>query len=168
MTNTVLADNYAKVTGIDINQETLDIAAAKPFPPGRVSLEVADVQRLGERYRGYTGAFAGFWWSHLRLSERRPFLDTLHGPLAPGAVVVFLDNAYVEGSSTPIAYADAEGNTFQRRKLADGSQHDVLKNFPTEAQLRADLCDCGTDVEYTALDYYWLLKYTAITGISPR
>jgi hypothetical protein len=35
----------------------------------------------------------------------------------------------------------------------------VLKNFPSEAELRAETSGCGTAVEYTALDYYWVFKY---------
>lgn len=154
-----IAPAARKVTGTDVNPEALAIARTKDFPAGRVSLEIADAHRLYERHSEYTGAFAGFWWSHLTRAERRAFLDTLHRSLSPGAIVVMLDNAYVEGSSTPIAYVDAEGNSFQRRKLSDGSQHDVLKNFPTEAELREDLAARGTAVEYTQLDYYWLFKY---------
>jgi len=44
-----------------------------------------------------------------------------------------MDNRYVDGSSTPISERDADGNTYQRRRLADGSDNRVLKNFPTEA-----------------------------------
>ena len=79
--------------------------------------------------------------------------------LSPGAIVVALDNRYVEGSSTPISHTDADGNSYQRRRLADGSEHTVLKNFPDEAELVAEIAACGTSVEYTALEYYWLLKY---------
>ncbi|MGZ8268185.1 MAG: class I SAM-dependent methyltransferase [Burkholderiales bacterium] len=147
------------VTAIDINSETLAIARAKAFPPGRVEFEEADVHRLPVRPSRFTGAFAGFWWSHLRRAERRPFIETLHRALAPGAVVVALDNLYVEGSSTPISHVDAEGDSFQQRRLDDGSQHTVLKNFPSEAELLADIDGVGIAPEYTALDYYWVFKY---------
>ena len=93
--------------------------------------------------------------------DRRAFIATLHAALAPGAVVVALDNRYVEGSSTPISHTDVDGNSYQRRRLADGSEHTVLKNFPDEAELIAEISDYGTAVEYTALEYYWLLKYEA-------
>jgi hypothetical protein len=35
----------------------------------------------------------------------------------------------------------------------------VLKNFPTEAQLRADLGPYARALRYRALDYYWLAEY---------
>jgi demethylmenaquinone methyltransferase/2-methoxy-6-polyprenyl-1,4-benzoquinol methylase len=72
---------------------------------------------------------------------------------------VALDNLYVSGSSTPIHHTDAEGNAFQQRRLGDGSLHLVLKNFPTEDELLADIQGLAEAAEYTALDYYWLLKY---------
>src|SRR6266513_3087733 len=132
------------VTAIDINPETLAIARSRAFPPNRVKFDVADVHCLPPHYRRFTGAFAGFWWSHMRRADRPAFLDTLHRALAPGAVVVALDNRYVEGSSTAISHVDAEGNSFQCRRLDDGSEHTVLKNFPTETELRAELRGRGT------------------------
>jgi hypothetical protein len=93
------------------------------------------------------------------VAERRAFLSSLDRRLLAGARVVLLDNLYVEGSSTPIERRDAEGNTYQRRRLNDGSEHVVLKNFPAEAELRADVAAFGRNVAYTALRYYWLLSY---------
>jgi demethylmenaquinone methyltransferase/2-methoxy-6-polyprenyl-1,4-benzoquinol methylase len=147
------------VTATDINPETLAIAQSKDFPSARVRLEIADVYRLPPHYTDFTGAFAGFWWSHLRRTERRNFVESLHRALSPGAVVVALDNLYVQGSSTPVSHLDADGNSFQRRRLADGSEHMVLKNFPTEAELIAEISGNSTAIEYIALEYYWVLKY---------
>jgi len=155
----LIAPVARNVSAIDINPETLAIARSKDFPSDRVSLEVADVYDLPPRYNAFTGAFAGFWWSHVPRAERRRFVETLHQALSSGAVVVALDNRYIEGSSTPISHVDADGNSFQRRRLADGSEHVVLKNFPAESELMAEISDCATAVEYTTLDYYWVLKY---------
>jgi ubiquinone/menaquinone biosynthesis C-methylase UbiE len=154
-----IAPAASRVTALDINDETLAIAREKPLPPHRVRFETADVHALFPHYQDYTGAFAGFWWSHLKRGERCDFFKTLHRALAPGAVVVLLDNLYVEGSSTPISHRDAEGNTYQKRSLANGSTHVVLKNFPTEAELIADVGDCGASAQYTAFEYYWVFKY---------
>jgi SAM-dependent methyltransferase len=155
----IIAPSALGVVGIDINSETLEIARSKRYPPGRVTFEAADVKDALAKHRGFDAAFAGFWWSHIPRAERRAFVESLAAALAPGAVVVALDNLYVEGSSTPIAHADAEGNTFQKRRLDDGSEHLVLKNFPTESELRAELAGVASRVEYTALSYYWLLEF---------
>lgn len=154
-----IAGGARHITALDINPETLSIAREKPLPPGRVQFEVADVHALYPRYRGYSGAFAGFWWSHLKRGERRAFFDNLHRALAPGAMVVLLDNRYVEGSSTPISHSDAEGNTYQQRVLADGTRHVVLKNFPDASGLLADIGPSRTAAQYRELDYYWVVNY---------
>lgn len=153
-----IASVATKVTATDINPETLAVARAKALP-AHVAFAVADVHDLPPQYTGFTGAFAGFWWSHMLRGDRRGFMECLHRALVPGAVVVALENRYVEGSSTPISHVDEEGNSFQRRRLDDGSEHVVLKNFPSEAELRSDLSGIGSAVEYTALEYYWVLKY---------
>ena len=153
-----IAQRARGVTAIDINSETLAIARTKPLPPGRVTFAEIDVHQLDSERR-YTGAFAGFWWSHLRHDQRRGFVETLHRALHPGAAVVILDNLYVPGSSTPISHFDADGNSFQERRLRDGSKHTVLKNFPKEDALLADIRGVGVAAHYTTLEYYWVFKY---------
>jgi demethylmenaquinone methyltransferase/2-methoxy-6-polyprenyl-1,4-benzoquinol methylase len=88
------------------------------------------------------------------------FLAGLHRALVPGARVVFLDNLYVEGNSTPVCERDAEGNTYQMRSLADGSTHKVLKNFPTEGELREAMRGLAGELRHHAWKYYWALEYT--------
>ena len=154
-----IARRARSVTATDINAETLEIARTKSYADARVTFEQADAYHLPASGHRFTGAFAGFWWSHLEHSERRRFVERLHRSLAPGAIVVALDNLYVPGSSTPIHRVDAAGNTFQQRRLDDGTTHVVLKNFPTKDALLADIDGLGAAAEYTALDYYWLLAY---------
>jgi demethylmenaquinone methyltransferase/2-methoxy-6-polyprenyl-1,4-benzoquinol methylase len=79
--------------------------------------------------------------------------------VAPGAIVVFFDNRYVEGSSTPLSRRDAQGNTYQARKLDNGSAHEVLKNFPTERELVERASAHGLEAKVEWLEYYWLLTY---------
>jgi ubiquinone/menaquinone biosynthesis C-methylase UbiE len=157
-----IARTAVSVTAIDINEETLAIARSKTLPPGRVTFEQGDVKSLSARHSTYTGSFAGFWWSHMPSRERRHFVESLHRALTPGAIVVALDNRYVEGSSTPISHTDSDGNSYQLRALGDGTQHTVLKNFPTEAELRSDVHGRAKAVEYTALEYYWVFKYEVV------
>ncbi len=149
-----------RVVAVDMAEETMRIAAAKPLPPDRVRFETADAYALPASLGTFDAAFAGFWWSHVPRSRMGGFLGSLHRRLAPGARVVLLDNLYVEGSSTAIAGFDAEGNTFQVRRLADGSTVRVMKNFPSEAELRGDFAAHAADFEYLSLEYYWLASYT--------
>ena len=55
-----------------------------------------------------------------------------------------------------ISRKDDEGNTYQTRRLADGSSHEVLKNFPAAQELRSRLGRFGTAVEFSEYEYYWV------------
>jgi SAM-dependent methyltransferase len=155
----VLSRCAASVTAIDINEEVLEIARAKPLHRDRVQFQKADAYALPAFSQQFTGGLAGFWWSHIPKPRLRGFLAGLHPAFAAGAVIMFIDNTYVEGSSTPLSRTDADGNTYQTRKLDDGSTHEVLKNFPTENELRQALESLASDVRVEFLDYYWTLTY---------
>lgn len=154
-----LAPKVLEVVAVDLAEEAMAVARAKAYPPDRVRFEAADAYALPGALGTFGGAFAGFWWSHVPRGRIGEFLGTLHARLEPGSTVVLLDNRYVEGSSTPIAGFDADGNTFQVRRLADGSTVRVMKNFPSEEELRRDLAPRATALEYTVLEYYWLASY---------
>ena len=158
---TPLISRSAKsILATDINEEVLEIARQKTYPNQNPAFQIADAYTLANATGGFSAGFAGFWWSHIPKQRLAQFLDCFHSKLCPGASVVFLDNNYVEGSSTPIARRDNDGNTFQKRKLEDGAEFEVLKNFPTGTELCASVKERADDVEVIQFNYYWCLRYT--------
>jgi demethylmenaquinone methyltransferase/2-methoxy-6-polyprenyl-1,4-benzoquinol methylase len=152
-----IAARARQIHACDINDPVLEIAREKSFPRRNVHFFKGDAfapDGAGERC---DAAFAGFWWSHVRKAELARFLSGLAARLKPGALVAILENSYVEGSSTPISRTDAEGNTYQVRKLLSGETHEVLKNFPTTAELADIVRPFAAEAHVEDLRYYWLL-----------
>lgn len=147
----------------DLNPETLAVARGKALP-ACVELATVDAYTLAELgERRFDAAFAGCWWSHVPLQRLSAWIDMLHARLQPGALVVMLDNRFVATSSTPISRRDDAGNTYQQRTLDDGSTHEVLKNFPDEAALRALLAARARGLAWTLWEHYWAATWTTPT-----
>jgi demethylmenaquinone methyltransferase/2-methoxy-6-polyprenyl-1,4-benzoquinol methylase len=157
----VFAPVAAEVAALDVNQEVLDIARAKGYPPGRVEFMRADCYAPPDLGRRHDALFAAFWWSHVPLQRLEGFLAASAAAVAPRALIAFLDNRYVEGSSTPVARRDAQGNGYQLRTLDDGSRHEVLKNFPAESELIRRTVKHGWGANVELYEHYWLLSYWA-------
>ena len=155
-----LAPAAKSIVAFDASSEVLEIARSRVAAP-HVSFTTGDAYApSGERGR-FDAAFAGFWLSHVPTERLDEFLHGLHRVLAPGARVVFLDNRFVEGSSTPVSRQDHHGNTYQSRSLDDGTVHEVLKNFPTEHALREAVAGRASRVAYHRWQYFWALEYVA-------
>lgn len=132
---------------------------------GSVTSGVLDAYAVPES-PGYDCVVAGFFYSHVPLNARHRFIAGIAKAMAPGSRLVLFDNRYVEGSSTRISRRAPGGDTFQVRYLADGSCHEVLKNFPGPAELAAVLdAYCGS-VEIRESRYFWLAS--GILGGRPR
>jgi len=157
----LVARTAASIVAVDAAEEPMRIAMSKDYGERNVRFELSDAYALSAELGRFDGALAAFWWSHIPLSRIADFLASLHARLEPGARVVLMDNRYVDGSSTPISERDAEGNTYQLRRLADGSENRVLKNFPAEEALRTQLAPHAREFSYRALEFYWLVEYTA-------
>lgn len=153
-----LAPVAREVVAVDASAETLRIAKARVVAE-HVQFVLGDAYRLPLAPLRFEGAFAGFWFSHVPRARVGEFLHGLHRALVPGAKVVLLDNRFVQGGSTPIAEQDREGNTYQLRGLEDGSTHRVLKNFPSELQLRQAVAGAATEVHFHQWSYFWALEY---------
>ena len=145
-----IAHSAASIVAIDANPETLAVAAEKSWPGGRVHFRIADAYSLPAELGMFDAVFAGFWWSHVAVRDRPRFLRALDQRLLPRAKVVLLDNLFAQGSSTPVAHRDDEGNTYQQRRLDDGTEHVVLKNFPSGSELAADVAAYGRDARYVS------------------
>jgi SAM-dependent methyltransferase len=150
--------NSPTVVATDLNDETLQVARTRSYGPAEVSFRTADAYDLGVVPGSFDAIFAGFFWSHVLRADVQRFVRGLQNRLAPGGIVILADNRYVEGSNHPITRVGEHGDTYQTRRLADGREFEILKNFPTRAQFTADLVSVTPDVRWTDLDYFWLAE----------
>ena len=141
-------------------EEVLEIARSKKNA-AKVEFVRGSAYEIPDFGRRHDALFAGFWWSHVPLARMDGFLQTVRQAIAPGALIAFLDNRHVPGSSTAVSRRDAGGNTYQTRKLDDGSTHEVLKNFPAEGELIQRASRHGWGAHVDLFEHYWLLTYWA-------
>ncbi|GMQ96194.1 MAG: hypothetical protein BMS9Abin14_714 [Gammaproteobacteria bacterium] len=154
-----VAARAASVLATDVNEEVLELARRKAYPRDNVSIVRLDIYSPQELPRRFGAGLAAFWWSHVPRQSQGRFIEHFHRRLQPGAVVMLLDNRYVEGSSTPLTRTDEHGNTYQERTLDDGSRYEVLKNIPDESELANALGNTARKLEYVELDYFWYASY---------
>ena len=155
-----IAQAAKRVYAGDINESVLEIAREKPIPPGKATFFKADAVTLENVPPGCNAAFAGFWWSHVKKSDLAHFVANLAARIEPGSLVAVLDNQFAHWSSSPLTRTDAEGNTYQTRKLANGEEFEVLKNFPTPEELANAVRPVAREAHLEALTYYWLMVFT--------
>jgi demethylmenaquinone methyltransferase/2-methoxy-6-polyprenyl-1,4-benzoquinol methylase len=153
-----IAPAARRVVALDASDETLSIAKTRPGC-ATVDWMVGDAYDMSLGEQKFDAVFAGFWFSHIPLEKLPGYLSYLNRFLKPGARVIFLDNLYVQGNSTPLSDRDAAGNTYQTRPLADGSTHKVLKNYPTELELSDRVSSFSKQFAYTTWQYYWAFDY---------
>jgi len=151
--------NSKSVLATDYNQSVLDIAEERLGSWPHVRLQQADGFTLKGVEGDFDAGLAAFWWSHLTYADAQRFLATLHQYLQPGSEVWIADNRYVEGSSSPICRVDEGGNTYQLRRLSDGREFEVLKNFPDRERFQSWLGERGSDLTFMEMEYFWLAKY---------
>lgn len=155
----LIAQSARSILATDYNRQVIEIAMHKDYKKCKISFLESDAYSLSNTAGDFTGGFCGFWWSHIPKARIQEFLRIFHLKLQDDALVVMMDNKYVEGSSTKLSRTDSDGNTYQLRRLQDGSQHEVLKNFPTEEEIRTAIEGCSDNFFFIDLHYYWLVKY---------
>jgi len=144
------------VLATDGNAAMLKIAQAKPgLQQAAVKFQSCDAFRLPEGK--FDACVAGFWWSHVMRSGQTPFLEGVQKACGTGALLVLFDDCSIEGERVPTARTDLEGNTYQIRRLPDGSRHEVIKNYPTDSALRKKLTTYARDIRIVRNPHFWML-----------
>jgi SAM-dependent methyltransferase len=154
----VIGEVANSVLGTDINPSVIRVAQDRCKGLGAVRFQVADAYSLDGVPTGFTGALGIWWWSHMRRGSVRAFLRVLHAKLKPGSLVLFNDQLPYEAHERR---QDSEGNTLELRSLPDGRTFWVVKNFPTEAELRVALKDMAEGIRYIPRpeEKHWDLMY---------
>jgi ubiquinone/menaquinone biosynthesis C-methylase UbiE len=151
-----IAETAKSIIATDINDSVLEVAGSKSYININVTFKSQDLFSLNPE-RKYENLFGGFIWSHIKNQDLEDFISKINNIVKEKGTVVFIDNNYVEGSSTPITDEDEFGNTYQTRKLQDGSTHLVLKNFPLKEFILSKIK--GELINFINLKYYWIVIY---------
>jgi len=142
----VFARRARSILAIDGLPEPLEVARSKEYE-GEISFRVHDAYRLDDLDETFEVVLATHWLSHVPYGLMDEFLAAVVRRLEPGGVLVSLDL-----SDTPDfqdgAYTDDDGNRLNDRTLPDGNTYPVVKNFPTEAELRRHFAPHFADVSY--------------------
>jgi demethylmenaquinone methyltransferase/2-methoxy-6-polyprenyl-1,4-benzoquinol methylase len=155
----IIAQRAESIFATDYNSEVIEIAKNKNYKKCRVNFAIADAYSLSNISNEFSACFLGFWWSHIPKQKINSFVEGLHSHLVNCSKVLIIDNCYVEKSSTSISRIDENGNSFQTRKLKDGSEHEVLKNFPTDGEIISNLSLFSNEIKIKRMKYYWLAEY---------
>ncbi|MFX0034138.1 MAG: class I SAM-dependent methyltransferase [Candidatus Hermodarchaeota archaeon] len=147
------------ITAVDINDEVLQIAKNRGIPSNKVIFIQDDVYILNKIQGNFSAGFAGFWWSHIPKSKLKQFITLFHSKVQPNALIIFIDNRHVKRSSISISRMDIHGNTYQIRKLEDGREYEILKNFPTKKEIRDILENKVKNLKIQFLKYFWIVSY---------
>ncbi len=142
----------------DINKSVIKIAKSKKYSCP-VKFHETDIFNLSSINQTFNSGFAGFIWSHIAKQDLQSFVTHFLSKINKDGIVVFIDNLFVKNSSTPVESVDEYGNTYQKRRLENGSYHKVIKNFPTDSEIINLINPFGTNIDIKRLDYFWILQF---------
>lgn len=155
---TEAAASVAKaITATDCNSELLQIASKRSLGP-HVTFRYADAYTLPDFSDVFDAGMAMLWWSHVEKQRHREFLAHFTSRLRPGALVLMIDQIYVEAFSSPVSKQDEWGNLYTLRNLVNGSTYEIVKNYPSDEELRGAFAGVCEDVRVVRTGEFWTLS----------
>jgi demethylmenaquinone methyltransferase/2-methoxy-6-polyprenyl-1,4-benzoquinol methylase len=157
----VLAKRAGSVLAIDSSSTVLEIAGKKLERFSNIILKKADAYRLEDISGPFDVVFAADWWSHMPKASISSFLENLHKRLKKESHAIFIDMMIRKEFEDEIVYYDSDGNRVSLRTLPDGSEYEVVKNFPSKKDLLSNIEGTGDDISYLEFGTLkrWMITY---------
>jgi SAM-dependent methyltransferase len=145
------------ITATDSAAETLAIASKRRLGPN-VDLLVADAYDLPQFAPVFDVGMAHLWWSHVEKQRQQEFLSGFIGRLKRDALVLMIDQIYVEGICPQVSRYDECNNRYELRKLQSGAIYEIVKNYPTDEELRNSFAPFSEEIQILRLHHFWALS----------
>jgi len=157
----VLAETAESILATDASAAMLDLARMHGEDLDNVEYRVIDALALpddiGSGENKFTAVFMAGLWAHLTRKQQDDLLQSLKKRLGKDVLLVLFDDNYVEGESATIVRTDLLGNTHEFQLDADGTQHELVKNYPTDSALRKRVGVAGREIRVARWEFYWVL-----------
>jgi ubiquinone/menaquinone biosynthesis C-methylase UbiE len=150
----VVSGAAKSIVGVDINAATLAEAARKKYRCP-VQFILADMFHLPLDIRRYDGALATFILSHVRRQDIPHLAEIVHRAVAPHSPVFLCDNNPITEATREITWDDEHINTYKKRRLENGEEYTILKNYFSRDELEAIIAPWGGIETIIYRDYYW-------------
>ena len=134
-----------RVTAVDGSPEMLELCRVR-VGDGRVEYIQADLFEW-EPERTYDVCFFGFWLSHVPDEHFDAFWEKVGRALTPGGRVFFVDSSRHDLASAVDHKLSAPEDPTMLRRLADGREYRIVKQFYEPGRLQARLAGLGWNIE---------------------
>ncbi|MGI8586226.1 MAG: class I SAM-dependent methyltransferase [Chloroflexia bacterium] len=149
-----LVRTAATVTAVDASPEMIAVTRSK-VADNRVSYVQADLWEWRPT-RTYDAVCFGFWLSHIPRERLPAFLSLVAAALRPGGKVFFVDGLREPTSTAADHRLPAADTQVMTRRLNDGREFELVKNFFEPAELVAHCREAGLEVAVRQTETYFL------------
>jgi len=154
-----LLKSAQKVVAIDASDKMLEISSKQYASYPQVNFFLADAYNPPISFPPFSGTMANFWFSHVPKKNMHQFLDTLHSRLSSNAFVLFVDSNFRGEESGKFIQKKGTEDTWKRRKLQNGEEYDVLKNYFTKNELEDVFSKYAKNLDIQYLTNFWIAGY---------
>jgi SAM-dependent methyltransferase len=155
----IAAKTAKRVVAVDSSEKMLELARKRKKRNANVEYVHGDAYSLEEISSKFDAGLANFWFSHVPKSRIEEFLCGFHNRLERSAIVFMADNRYVPGIGGQLITKLGIEDTFKLREGADGSKHEVLKNYYDRETLEQLFTSQASDLKIHEMQYFWSIQY---------
>lgn len=152
-----LLHSATSITAVDASPEMIAINRAR-VASERVSYLQADLFTW-QPTRTYDAVCFCFWISHIPAERLPTFLGMVAAALRPGGKIFFVDGQREPSSTATDHQLPAAGTQVMTRRLNDGREFQVVKNFYEPASLAASFAAMNLNVIVRETATYFLYGY---------
>lgn len=152
-----LVRTVRSITAVDASPEMIAINRAK-VASERVAYVQADLFTWRPE-RTYDAVVFCFWISHVPLERLDAFLQTVASALRPGGKLFFVDSRREPSSTAQDHQLPREEEQVMTRRLNDGREFQIVKNFYAPDFLAPRLASAGFDAVVRETATYFVYGY---------
>jgi len=150
----IVSEQASSIVGVDINPGTLAEAGRKHYVCPTY-LARGDFFHPPFRERRFTGLLATYVLSHVRREDIGSLRNELGRLIKAGSPAFICDNNPVCEPIPDLIWDEGHVNSYRRRRLENGEEYIILKNYFKEGELAAMFESWGTIEKLVYDTYYW-------------
>lgn len=151
----IMAESALSIVAADLSVEMLKEAAAKRYQRP-VDFVACDLSSPPFEAGAFDFLAVGFWLSHHPHQDYLPYFKLLRSIVkSDGRIWMIDNNPPAEGTVQQSAGTDSNGNNYKIRRLLDGKEFRILKNYFDKPQLLSLFSEHFEIENFTYNHYYW-------------